>query len=568
MTNFIKTQSSFINGEVAPEFFLNDNINGLAKLENADVVAGGGIKRRPGLVRVATLNAKARLIPFSVSENENYVLAIMNQTLQIFHDGDLIQELSVPWSYQDSLQIQYAQRQGLIMFVHPNYHPKMLFKENETFKIKDFNFLSSDGENNIDMPFTRFDDSKNITITLTYTQNGILFTTSSDFWTSENVGGYLSLIGKTWLITSYISPTTVIAICNGQYTLPQTPVSNWQEAVFSNHRGWPASVTFHQDRLVFGGSLSCPGSVWMSHTGEHTNFNLGTGLDDEAIYFSLVSGQRQHICTMISSNSLQILTSEGEWVVSNTPLTPTSVNIKMQTAIGCMSDGALAPQKIDGTTVFVSKNKSDVCELVLDELSQNYVTNNLCSMSSHLINNPTDISYNKKSKKLFVVLANGNMAVMNKDSGLGIAAWGIYKTQGYFDSVISIGGETFAEVTRGNNVYLEKFSDSAFIDSNDYTYSVRITGLPLKTSGHNAKHVRIKKITARVMNTKTLKINNKSVVFPNEIYDNNHIGYSGDVSLNFLGTDTDFVDLPWMLSCDDSLPLKILSVTIYGRYQI
>ena len=49
MADFIKTQNSFANGEVSPEFYAHDNINGLSKLENMDVLAGGGLSRRCGL---------------------------------------------------------------------------------------------------------------------------------------------------------------------------------------------------------------------------------------------------------------------------------------------------------------------------------------------------------------------------------------------------------------------------------------------------------------------------------------------------------------------------------------
>ena len=43
MADFIKTQNSFANGAVAPEFYANYNINGLSCLQNMDVLYGGGI---------------------------------------------------------------------------------------------------------------------------------------------------------------------------------------------------------------------------------------------------------------------------------------------------------------------------------------------------------------------------------------------------------------------------------------------------------------------------------------------------------------------------------------------
>ena len=43
MADFIKTQNSFADGEVSPEFFARDNLNGLSRLENMDVLSGGGL---------------------------------------------------------------------------------------------------------------------------------------------------------------------------------------------------------------------------------------------------------------------------------------------------------------------------------------------------------------------------------------------------------------------------------------------------------------------------------------------------------------------------------------------
>ena len=49
MTDFIKTQNSFANGVVSPQFYTSDNIHGLSRLENMDVMSGGGLTRRAGV---------------------------------------------------------------------------------------------------------------------------------------------------------------------------------------------------------------------------------------------------------------------------------------------------------------------------------------------------------------------------------------------------------------------------------------------------------------------------------------------------------------------------------------
>ena len=568
MGNFIKTEKSFANGEVSINFFENDNIHGLARMENFDVLPGGGLVRRPGLKKSAQLPSDARLVSFSLSEKEEYILAIMNNRIRIFRNDIFVQDVVTPWASSDIPTLQYTQRFGTMIFVHPNYAPKILYYENGVFKIKTFSFLQSPDTGNAEMPFIRFEDSDGITITITNSGGVIHFITNESFWTSENVGGHIYAIGKTWLVNSYVSATDIIVTCNGPYTLPNVPVSDWQESVFSPRRGWPSAITFYQDRLVFAGAKSWPGGIWMSRVGQHGNFNLGTGLDDEAIFFTLLSDRRQQVCTLVSSDNLQILTSEGEWAVSSKPITPESVNIKMHTAIGSISDRYLPPQQMEGKTIFVSKNNNDIRQLCLDDFGENYNANNLCSLSMHLMTSPIDISYNKNAKKLFVVMSDGNIAVLNYDAALGISAWGRYTTDGQFKSVVMCDGKTFVVVKRGDDFFLERFDNAEFVDATDHEYTSVAYGLPLLTSGHNAKYIRITKITARIHNTKTLMINDERVVLPNEIYDIDSPGFSGDASINVLGTNADLVDAPWKISTTDNLPLKILSVTIYGRYQI
>jgi len=270
----------------------------------------------------------ARIISFSVSENEKYILALSDGHITIYNNETMVQDLQTPWDKVDLIGLQYAQRFGTMIFVHPNYQPQILEKNIDSFELSDFEFsVNSDMTNN--MPFMRFDDSKDVYITVStssYGNNFATFTINKNFWTSDNVGGRLFLLNKQWSVYEYVSPNVIIASTNGSYTTPSGSVSDWKESAFGVRRGWTYSISFHQDRLVFGGSRSHPSGIWMSKVGDHDNFNVGTGLDDESIFITLLSEQRQQICTIVSSDNLQILTSVGEWAISNKPLTPASVN--------------------------------------------------------------------------------------------------------------------------------------------------------------------------------------------------------------------------------------------------
>ncbi len=571
MANFIKTQNSFNRGEVAPEFWARDDIDGLSRLENMDVTSGGGLTRRRGLMRITELNSAARLVAFSVDEDENYLLALAPNHIWVYHNGVRYQDIPSPWSASDVQKLQYAQRFGTMIFVHPNHQPRVLKKSGTTFSLSAFEFSRNDSDMTENAPFMKFDDASDIKITVTTNSAGnnyATLTTSRDFWTASYVGVRLTLLGKQWLITSFVNSTTVVAYTNGTYSLPTTAVSDWRESAFSGPRGWPVSITFHQDRLVFGGSPGHPSGVWMSCVGRHHDFNVGTGLDDEAIFLTLLSQQRQQICTVVSSDNLQIMTNVGEWAISSKPLTPSVVDIKQHTWVGSVTARYLPPQKIEGATIFISASLRDIRELSLDELGENYNATDLCSLAKHLITTPVDIAYNAATHQLFVVMANGDMAVLNQNSALGISAWGMYKTQGEFKSVAVMDNETYVVVTRGTATYLERFDDAAMTDSGQYGFSWTAAALPLRASGHNGRMIRIRKIAARVLDTKSIYINQMRVTLPNSVYADDAPGYSGDVSVNQLGVSRECINAPWTIQGSDALPTTVLSITMYGYYLV
>lgn len=571
MTDFITTQNSFADGEVAPDFYAHDNLKGLSRLENMDVIAGGGLRRRRGLSSVAALNSSGRLIPFSVSETENYVLALTDGHLMIYNNHERLRDMLVVWNFEDLDKIQYAQRFGTIIFVHPDYQPYVLKKTDTGFDLSAFEFDRDDSDMSLNIPFMKFDDASGVQITVTKNSAGnnyATFTTNKDFWTQSSVGTRIMMSSIQWQITDYVSPTVVTAYTNSQYTIPSGAVTDWYESAFSARRGWPSSITFHQDRLVFGGTKSWPSGIWMSRVGRHNNFNVGTGLDDEAIFLTLVSQQRQQICTVVSSDNLQILTNVGEWAVSSKPLTPSVVDIKQHTSVGSVSSRYLPPQKIEGATVFISNTEKDIRELSLDALGENYNARDLCTASKHLMNSPVDLSYNADLRQLYVVMADGNMAVLNQNSALGISAWARYTTCGEFKSVATINGMTYVIVKRGDTHYLEYFSENMLKDAEQYNFSYVAAGLPLRASGHNIRVARIRKISVRLWDTKTLFVNGTRVMFPDYIYSDDADGFSGDISLNLLGCTRNMTDAPWIISSDEQFSITVLSVSISGNYTV
>lgn len=570
MTEFIHTQNSFANGEIAPEFYLNKDIYGLARLENMDVLAGGGLTRRSGLVDIATLSGAARIFSYDISEQENYILVFSNNSLAIYSNDALVTTLTAPWTTTMLPKLQCAGLGDSLVFVHPEKCPYVFKKSGNTFSLSKFKFYDTTGIYPR-MPFMKYDDMYGINITVTSGPYGVkscTLTASQNYWTEQSVGTILQFNNQNWSVMEYVSPTVVYANSTVEYTLPNDPITDWVESAFDDKHGWPYAITFHQDRLVFGGTRTIPGGIWMSHVGGYNNFDAGTGLDDEAISTTLLSKERQQICNLISSDKLQVLTSCGEWAISNKPITPSSMNIVQHTTVGSSTACNLAPQKIEGDTVFVSSTMREIRKLSLDTLGERYSADDLCAFSKHMINTPIDIAYNKVLKQLYIVNTDGTMAVLNQNQILGISAWSRYTSYGNFKSVAISDGETFVVLEHSGTYKLAKFSSTALTDSSTHNIELYAAGLPLSFSGHRPKHLRLRKVNLRLWETKDAFINNMRVELPNEIYTPTSPGFSGDISMNFLGSQIDVSTSPWQISGDSPMPITVLSVTIYGQYEI
>jgi hypothetical protein len=576
MPKFKKTQNSFALGEISSAFFAQENSKGLSSLLNMTVLPSGGLTRRPGTVRLKQVTEGSVLIPFPASDSESYMLVVCNEEIRLYKsNGTLHQSLPTPWSTAEVKTLQYVQRFDTMIFVHPNHQPRILRKgPTGLFMLYLWEFNVNDNQTR-NIPFMRFDDTKGVRFTVSVNENGNNFATltaDGDAWTLGNVGARMQFMDRQWVVYQYNGPRSVVVYMNGTYSLPGHSILDWKEAAFSDRRGWPCSIALHQNRLILGGSRSWPCGVWMSKTGDHQNFDVGTGLDDEAIFVTLLSSARQNICNVISSDNLQILTGEGEWSIANKPLTPSNLTIKQHTSVGSASGINICPQQIEGMTAFVSKSRREIRQLVPDDLAETYSAMDLCAMSQHLMIDPIGMSYDDITRRLYVVMQSGKMAVLTLNPVLGISAWSRFETSGEFKSVGILNGEVFVIVKRGSKNYLERFSDNEKTDAGAMEFPYQAAGLPLIVNGHPAKSVRVLSIQARLLDTKTLFFKQKNRSYraelPNDIHQSSSSGFSGDTSLNLLGTEVSTIEPLWEITSDEQLPATILSITIDGRYSI
>lgn len=467
MTRAFLTQTNFTAGELDPQMFGRTDLrsfeNGAATLRNVIVETTGGVRRRPGTAYVATAQGPGRLVGLETGPGLGYLLVFSDFRVDIYRDDVFRAMVTTPWSELQLAQIAWAQRDNSLIVAHPDVPLQQLSRESDTiWTIADLAFAEKAGQITC-QPFARFADP-DVALQATGTTGTITLTTSAPFFLTEHLGGILRMEGQQVQITSV--PTTTQAVGLVLQPLANTgPTTEWDELAFSDARGWPVSISFHQNRMVIGGSRDLPNGLWFSKTGDLFNFDLGAGLDDEAIAFRLAANDDPAIRALVSGRHLQVFTSIGEWIVTGDPLTPSNIQVLQQSRIGFPRDRQVPPRDVDGATLFAARNGREIREFLFTDTEQAYQAADLALLARHLVKNPVDQDFDRQRRVFWIVMSDGSLASIGIYRNADIVAWSLQETQGRFLSVAVIAGETMSLVERSNGVFIERFDDALLVDA-------------------------------------------------------------------------------------------------------
>jgi len=137
--------------------------------------------------------------------------------------------------------------------------------------------------------------------------------------------------------------------------------TEWSEGAFSAYRGYPRAVTFHGQRLWFGGTIYRPQTLWASRIDGFDDFARPFATDDIAdadapLALPVFSEQHNRIEWLSSNRSLLAGTSSGEFVITGeTREEAVSVgdyNIRRHSSNGSES---YQPLPVDSAVVFIQR---------------------------------------------------------------------------------------------------------------------------------------------------------------------------------------------------------------------
>ncbi len=466
MTRIREIKTTFTAGEVSDELLGRGDLrayeNGALALRNVFINPTGGVTRRAGLSFIDTVAGDGRLIAFEFNTQQTYFLVMSDGQIDVYANGLKDAAISAPWSADQISQLAWTQSADTLLLTHPDVAPKKLTRNADaSWSLSEWVFFEDGGINN--QPYFKFANS-DVTLTPSGTSGTITLTASSAVFALGHEGTRLRVGGKEVEVTDYDSPT-VVTVSTIEDLLDTNATIDWQEQAFSAVHGYPITVAFHQDRLVIGGSRDLPNRLWFSKSGDLFNFDLGTGLDDESIEFSILSDQVNAIRGIFSGRHLQIFTSGAEWMVTGDPLTPTSVQIRRQTRVGSAIDRYISPVNVDGATLYMARNRQEIHEFVFTDVEQAYRSTDLALLSRNIIGTPMDQDYDQKNRLLHVVRADGKFASLTIFRSEQVSAWTLHETQGLVKSVSVVGEDVFLLIVRNGAFTIEQFDPALNLDA-------------------------------------------------------------------------------------------------------
>lgn len=265
---------------------------------------------------------------------------------------------------------------------------------------------------------------------------GVAVTLTVYGFTHEAIVNVKSVIDSKTIEGEVISPLPI-----GLASVAATDL--WYVGSWNKKYGYPSCATFFQDRLVFAGSIKQPNVVWMSKTGDYTNFGVekvnGTVTADSGIQIPIISRDLFNICHLVPGQDLMLLTVGNEWIISGMEVvTPSNLNPEMQTARG---SSKVEPQFIGNQIVYVQRQGSTVRNISYTFEADGYTGMDLTILAKHLVSGYflLDSCYSQEPDSiLYYVRDDGKIICLTYLLEQEVYAWSQIETKGRFECVVSV----------------------------------------------------------------------------------------------------------------------------------
>ena len=349
-------------------------------------------------------------------------------------------EVASPYPESALPDLRFVQSADTMFLVHPSYAPRKLTRTGHTsWTFTEITFT--------DGPYL---DTNTTATTLNpgaTSGTGVALVASADTFAATDVGRLVSLHSGNATITAFTDAQNVAVTINATLSA-STATDAWALGAFSGTTGYPSTVTFFEQRLIFAATTEEPQSIFFSKSGDYENFTAGTN-DDDAIIYQIASNQVNSIRYLSATRVLTIGTSGGEYVLTTTndgPVTPTNAQIRKYSNYGSAS---LEPVQVADVTLFLQRAKRKLREFRYagEVNTSGYAAADMTILAEHITQGTMlDMTYQQEPDSIvWMVRGDGVLIGMTYRREEEVVAWHQHKIGGtYTGTHESLASATYA----------------------------------------------------------------------------------------------------------------------------
>lgn len=363
--------------------------------------------------------------------------------------GTVAEPYEIVTTYDEAnlFQLKFSQSADVLYITHPTYAPRKLTRSaHTTWTLTTIGFLDGPYLATNATATTLTPSSFAVGTGVTLTASAVTGINDGLGFQTTDVGRQIRLQqGTVWgyvVITGWTS-TTVVTVDIIKTLTSTAAKTNWRMGVWSGTTGYPAAVTFYQDRLFFGGCSAYPQRLDGSRTGDYENFEPsnpadGVVTDSHAVAFTL-NANDVNVIRWLAANEkgLAVGTVGGEWSVkpadSSGALSPTNISAVQSSTYGSAD---VQPIQSGKAVLFVNRTGRKVRELVYVYEVDGFRAPDMTVLAEHVTRGGvTELAYAKDPQSIvWGVRADGQLLGLTYEREQSVVGWHRHRLGGAYSS--------------------------------------------------------------------------------------------------------------------------------------
>ena len=335
-----------------------------------------------------------------------------------------VYEISTTFTEAMLYDLQFTQSADVMYIVQESIPPRKLSRTGHTsWTLADVAFTNGPYLD-VNTTTTTLTPSSASTGSRNITASAVTGINDGQGWLTSDVGRILKFNSGEAKITSRTNSTVVVATVTKAFT-NSNAITEWQLGSWSATTGYPRTVSFFEQRLVFGGSTYYPQTIWASQSGLYENFDAGDGSAADGFIYTIAANKVNVIRWLAPARDLIVGTAGGEFKVgkpAGEPLQPDNVQITQQTTYGGYST---QPIQIGNAVLFVQRQRKKIREFSYRFEDDAYLAQDMTLLSEHITGTGiTDVDYAQEPDSIYwAVRDDGTLLGLTYQREEDVVAW-------------------------------------------------------------------------------------------------------------------------------------------------